>query len=147
MTILQCIENEKDLSPEQKDVIKDFFKSICSLEKEEVKVFCEANYIYLKQKAHEYAKELFDQRELFISAFEVFISDKFSKERKGKYFSIQNINNSTENKVKLLKYLQGKGKSRQEIAEHFDVTVSILDSRIAELKSPTNHILGYKVSV
>jgi len=132
--------------------IKDFKENnILNDDQDILKEFSE--YINLKnqtdsfkQTVNEYAKGLFDERESFITAINLLMKEKYDID---KFCKFENIYDSVEVKIKLLKYLQGKetGKSRLDIAEHFNVSENTISKRLLELQSIDNQVLGKKVSI
>jgi len=113
----------------------------------------------LMSKVSIYARTLFEDRELFIKSMNFFIEVLHGKKllivekditRRKLFCQIDKIYDSTEMKIKLLKYLQGKGdgKPRHVITKHFNLeNRKSLDKRILELKSSDNHILGTKIQI
>ncbi len=64
-----------------------------------------------------------------------------------KFCKHEDVTNSTEFKIILLKYLQGEGKRRKKIAEYFNISERSLSNRINELQSIDNQILGIKIQI
>lgn len=135
----------------------DLFLSHLAWECREVSTEKKLNHKYLMQKTREYARTLFDDREIFIRS----MNDLVGKLDEQNFLDITNnpatrlkcqidkIYESSEMKVKLLKYLQGrgKGKQRDEIADHFNISLTSLTERVQELRSPDNHILGTRIQI
>jgi len=101
----------------------------------------------LMRKVSEYAKTLFEDREQFISSMNILIEALIEddllclnkKKSKDKLkCQVDKLYDSTEMKVKLLKFLQGRGsgKRRDVIAGHFNMSENALTNRIQELRSP-----------
>lgn len=114
------------------------------------------NHKQLMEKVREYTRTIFVGREVIISSMNDFI-DELKKQNllfinKGTirlYCQVDKLYDSTEMKVKLLKFLQGKGegKSRLDIAEHFNISQNALSTRIQEMDLPNNQILGVNVRI
>lgn len=105
-----------------------------------------------------YARSIFEEREIFITSMNELINtiienDLFhaanDRDNPGKGGQIDKIYDSTEMKVKILKFLQGSrhGKTREAIAEHFNISVRALNNRLKALQDDENHILGTKVAI
>ncbi|WP_320123019.1 hypothetical protein [uncultured Sphaerochaeta sp.] len=108
-------------------------------------------------RVRRFARTRFEDRELFIKSMNNFIDEmndrelllNESVEGRKLHCQIDKIYESSEMKIKLLKYLQGrgKGKRRDDIAEHFNITKHSVDKRIQELQSRDNYILGTKIQI
>lgn len=114
------------------------------------------NHKQLMEKVREYTRTIFVGREVIISSMNDFIDELkkqnllfINKGTKRLYCQVDKLYDSTEMKVKLLKFLQGKGegKSRLDIAEHFNISQNALSTRIQEMDLPNNQILGVNVRI
>lgn len=142
MTIQNAIK-ESELTSEQKILLTNFFYEI-SWEKKDIKIIEKNNFKDFKKLVNEYAINNFEIREEFITAINFFMESYFNEENFCKH---EDVTNSTEFKIKLLKYLQGGGKRREKIAKHFNISERSLSNRISELQSVDNQILGTKIHI
>lgn len=136
----------------------DLFLHHARWEKKEISSINQLKHEDLMEKVREYAKTLFEGREQFISSINNLIMELLEndmlivEENKSKNkldCQVDKIYDSTEMKIKLLKFLQGRGngKNRTTIAEHFNMSDTALGNRIQELRSSDNHILGTKIQI
>lgn len=127
-------------------------------EEKEVSSTSKIKHKDLMSEVRIYGRTLFDGREAFIASMnaliEYLIEKDFllvTKNSTGAKLKCQidKIYDSTEMKIKLLKYLQGRGrgKRREEIAEHFNISENSLGKRLQELQDKDNHILGTKIKI
>ncbi len=160
MTLKKYID-EFGFEEKQKQVLEQFFIQISWIEKE-FSVVDKINHKDLMKNVSAYARDLFNTRELFITAINLLIHDlidsdlievKVIKNKRQSNLKllcqVDKIYDSIEFKVKLLKFLQGKkeGIRREEIARYFNVSEYTIGKRLLELQSTENHILGTKVKI
>ncbi|MFA5546209.1 MAG: hypothetical protein WDA14_11225 [Sphaerochaetaceae bacterium] len=156
MNFYQLIR-EIGLDQNQIDSLNPFFHH-AALDMKDFSISNKLKHDDLMRKVREYAKTLFEDREVFISSMNSLIVELIEKDlllveknqSKDKMrCQVDKIYDSTEMKVKLLKFLQGsgQGKQRTEIATHFNISENALADRIQELRSPHNQILGTRIKI